>query len=210
MKAHKMTVHVDDGDLYLGIECPFDAADQSRPCWPHREDGIPEAAPQPECVYASWVDNLASDELLSGEWSVTVDCDWEWNGSEPTVSLCPVDSAAMTHPAVQRARELAAHGDLVTPAEKMDWVEGVEEVLPELVKAYEAQEKQLGCEVNYFRTQSFDYIKENDRVMALNTRLTAALRNLLTVSFIGHYCDAPRFKKAEREARALLAETEKT
>lgn len=88
---HVLTLDFDDGYSNLSVACPYDRADEARPCWPHDPDGdddlSPLPAPQDVCTYESWVDNVAPDDLLHGKWSVRLDCEWEWDSGEPVVHV---------------------------------------------------------------------------------------------------------------------------
>lgn len=118
-------------------------------------------------------------------------------------------------PAVDRARAMA---DTVftDTAELPGWVSVVRQnVLPELVEAYETLEVQAETWkrgwLNLRRIESADVAKLNDydRVVALNTRLTAALRVLLD-AIPGTFAGWRPYMEADQAARALLAETENT
>lgn len=55
---HHVKVELGKGYTFLTSVCPFDPADQERPCWPHNEDGTPfdvEQGIKDGCVYADWV-----------------------------------------------------------------------------------------------------------------------------------------------------------
>lgn len=90
VERHTMTVTIDDGHLSVTVNCPYDLADETRPCWAADEvaddDGNypPLPAPQP-CNYQDWAENLAPEELLSDSWEVTVETEWEWDGDVPRV-----------------------------------------------------------------------------------------------------------------------------
>lgn len=79
--SHRVRLVIDQG-AYPHIECPYDPADESRPCWPHDESGEPlsvEQATKDGCVYVDWLDNDGIDafanpitltfELASATWS---------------------------------------------------------------------------------------------------------------------------------------------
>ena len=56
---HTVRLVIEEG-VYPFIDCPFDPADQSRPCWPHTEFGEPfsaEKGTSDGCVYKDWVEN---------------------------------------------------------------------------------------------------------------------------------------------------------
>lgn len=87
---HTMRVSLTDGYLSLTVQCPYDLADESRPCWPVDRSGeqtfADRAAPQP-CNYYEWADALSPDEFLTGDWSVEVAATWAWTDDGPTVTL---------------------------------------------------------------------------------------------------------------------------
>lgn len=81
MSTHRVRLVIDQG-VYPFVECPFDAADESRPCWPHDESGEPLSAEQGAkdgCVYVDWMENDGIDcfsnsvtvtfELAAAVWS---------------------------------------------------------------------------------------------------------------------------------------------
>ena len=92
---HEFFLDIDDGYIGLRVVCPYDRTHTNRPCWPHHSDGsdtnawVPDEAPQDECTYESWVDNLSTDELLHGRCSVplpTAQVSWE-NGDYPIITI---------------------------------------------------------------------------------------------------------------------------
>lgn len=116
----------------------------------------------------------------------------------------------MTHPAVDRARELAADR----------WVENdssFRNALTELVEAYEALQTNYDEELltaTALREMNYDLREECDRVVALNTRLTDAVRAALPDNLIAwvlecgcennrEHCDQC---DARRKVRTLLSE----
>jgi hypothetical protein len=64
---HVFNIKCDGGWFWLEIQCPYDKTDETRPCWPHEEDGSLIPAPQADCNYIEWNDNQAIEETLHGE-----------------------------------------------------------------------------------------------------------------------------------------------
>ena len=84
---HTMLVEIMDGMLYLRVKCPYDLADETRPCWALDVDGSLLPAPQP-CNYHDWCDNLSPDELLGGDVTVEFAMEWGWHDFDsPYVTL---------------------------------------------------------------------------------------------------------------------------
>lgn len=92
---HRFYVCVDDGYFWVRVDCPYDRSDEKRPCWPHDEDSIPLPAPQGECTYEGWVDNVSAEELLHGEWEREFNADVEW-GDGLTVHMLNDDESTAT------------------------------------------------------------------------------------------------------------------
>ncbi len=86
MKQHLATIDISDGYLCISIDCPYDFADESRPCWPYGEpddngEAHPDPAPQEMCTWVDWCDNSSPEETLYGDWrlpAVPIDVD-EWD-----------------------------------------------------------------------------------------------------------------------------------
>lgn len=68
---HRVTLSIEDGFIRARMECGYDAADESRPCWPNDLDGVKERAPNDDCVYEGWVDNMAVSDWHDGYVEVT-------------------------------------------------------------------------------------------------------------------------------------------
>lgn len=75
---HRYTLVVVDEYVTLEVVCPYRPSDESRPCWPHGEDGEPDPAPRLDCTYESWVDGIGRD-VLHGEWRFDLPAEWEWS-----------------------------------------------------------------------------------------------------------------------------------
>jgi len=67
---------------YMTMECLYDVADNTRPCWPHDERSEPLAQAEGErdgCVYADWVDNDGLESIGGPTRTVRFDlADAEW------------------------------------------------------------------------------------------------------------------------------------
>jgi len=77
------------------LRCPFDVADESRPCWPHYENGEPftakEAAPI-GCNWGEWFGEMDVEmvtEMPETSWPVTA----HWDGDHFTMTLGAPTSA---------------------------------------------------------------------------------------------------------------------
>lgn len=77
---HTVTVAFEYGWTTVRMTCPFDLADESRPCWPRTIGGEPEPAPQDFCNWKEWFDSSGGAESMRehvlGTWPVAS----EWDG----------------------------------------------------------------------------------------------------------------------------------
>lgn len=91
---HLAKIEVDDHGALVSIECGYDKADASRPCWPHSEEGTPDPAPQTICTWEQWADEAGIEAFASWRVSgIPVSCEWTgWDS--PTFTLGqPADAA---------------------------------------------------------------------------------------------------------------------
>lgn len=70
----------------LRVECGYDAADETRPCWPHDEKGQRYEAPSSECTYESWIGNADVGDLLYGSVDVEIAVRVKW-GEDSNLEL---------------------------------------------------------------------------------------------------------------------------
>lgn len=93
---HRFWLDIDGEWTQVRVECPYRREETSRPCWPHHEEAnedgdtlmVPDPAPQEECTYTDWVDNIgwemvqgARTVLLKGAW-------WDWSqGDYPVLQI---------------------------------------------------------------------------------------------------------------------------
>lgn len=63
---HIVTLLLEEGSVYPTISCPHDPADETRPCWPHHENGerfSPEMGARDGCVYRDWLEEVGGEAL---------------------------------------------------------------------------------------------------------------------------------------------------
>lgn len=77
---HTVTVRFEDGWVTTQMTCPFDLADQSRPCWPVTDHGEPEDPPQEFCNWKEWFDSSGGPESMREAHVATVPVEAEWDG----------------------------------------------------------------------------------------------------------------------------------
>jgi hypothetical protein len=53
--------------------------DETRPCWPHEEDGSLMPAPQPACNYQEWNENQSLEETIHGQVSIPLNVEVKWD-----------------------------------------------------------------------------------------------------------------------------------
>lgn len=110
MTDHTVRVSLDDGWLSLEVVCPYPAEQQDRVCWPcggWTDEAGPSPLPGPQgCNYREWVDALAPDELLHGEWSAVVGLEVDWVGDSPQFRL--------EDPTQRVVRALLEHAEVMT------------------------------------------------------------------------------------------------
>lgn len=73
MPDHTIKLVIDTGDAYVTIACPHDAADETRPCWPHDESGERMGTDEGKavgCVFSDWIDNCGL-EAIAGRVEMT-------------------------------------------------------------------------------------------------------------------------------------------
>lgn len=70
------------GTFVTALPCPFDPADEDRPCWPHDEDDEPLPAPQPDCTYVGWIESVGMECM--GTFTFDAPIVGEWDGDYPT------------------------------------------------------------------------------------------------------------------------------
>ena len=59
IEQHELTVYLeDDFGPILGVRCPYDMADEARPCWPRDEIAERGDDARGICTYTKWIDGL--------------------------------------------------------------------------------------------------------------------------------------------------------
>jgi len=90
--GHTFWLDIEDGYVRLSVACPYDKADEMRPCWPHDETGpngemLPMDPPQEMCTYESWIDNETMEDLIHGSLSLRLHALPVWDAGLFTLEL---------------------------------------------------------------------------------------------------------------------------
>lgn len=102
----QFTVEGCTGTFVKAFPCPYPHDDQTRPCWPHDDDGEPMDAPQPDCTWVGWVEAVGMECMGTFEFEAPVVA--EWVGDSPLFEQGYKDAPLRETPDTDAVRDLVS------------------------------------------------------------------------------------------------------